>query len=202
MTPELYTEEFRNFKFLKSSQKFVEHSKMVRSKINQVRPVDQVDNNEFTWSSRIEFIEQLLDLRDEMIYIVEAGELVDRRSRNNRADYSYEAGRVHQMFKPRLVMGHPMTTPTRYLELEDIPKVEYSDPRTHAFLCSEQGLDLGPTHINFRSFGVAGLSLIPQTFFNYTAIFYNELEAAEYCAAITAFLRKNAAAISAISNLL
>lgn len=202
MTPELYTDEFRNFKYLKSSQLVVEYSKNARSKFNQVRPADQVDNDEFAWSSRIEFIEQLLDLRHEMIYIVEAGELVDRRSRNNRADYSYEAARLHEVFKPRLVMGHPMTTPTKFLELEDIPKVENNDPRVHAFLCSEQGLDLGPTHINFRSFGLAGLSLIPQTFFNYTAIFYNELEAREYCTAITAFLRKNVAAISAISNLL
>lgn len=205
MTPELFLDEYRNFKFLKSSCEFVDHTKDCRIKFNQVRPLDQVDNNSFTWSSRIEFFEQLLDMRDGEIYIVEPGELIRTAGpdKNTNVSFSYEPARLHQIVKPRLIYGHPITGTTVEVTLDDIPALEDSPGiESQYFICSEQGLEFGPTHINFRIFGLRGIPLIPGSYFSYTAIFYTLYEAEAYKQAITSFLRKNAGAISAISNLI
>lgn len=211
MNPELYQEEFRDFKFLKCSPHSIECFKSTKFQLDRIRPPGQEENENFSWSSRIEFIEQIIDLRLDHIYIVEPGELVRTADAtvNTKVHYTYEDGRINRIKYPMIYMGHPVyPADGREINLDDIKIIE-EDPTadTDYFLCS--GLHLGgrslepnTTETSIRIFNLRGISLIPSRIFSYTAIFYSLAEAESYKNALTKFLRNNCGAISAISNLI
>lgn len=63
MNPNLFTDEFRNFKYLKSSPEHVASYKDVQEHLQRVP-----DHN---WECQIQFVEQLLGLSNETVYLIE-----------------------------------------------------------------------------------------------------------------------------------
>lgn len=198
MVNDYFSEEFRNFKFLQSSPKFVDHKKLTRLKFNQVRPKDQVDNEEFAWSSRIEFIEQILDLKDSEIYVVEPGEAY-RTGQGSVVDYSLS--NLHVIRSPRIIRNHLITPDYREVTFDDIPLIEDDNqPTGPYFLTTKQSVEIGP-HSNVIIISLSHLCLLPQPTFSYAALFHDQAEAEKYRDALTIFTRKYSNAVSAISNL-
>lgn len=199
MVNDYFSEEFRNFKFLQSSPKFVDHKKLTRLKFNQVRPKDQVDNEEFAWSSRIEFIEQILDLKDSEIYVVEPGEAY-RTGQGSSIDYNLS--KLHVIRSPRIIRNHLITPDYKEVTFDDIPVIE-DDTDNFAgpyFLTTKQSVEMGP-HSNVIIISLSHLCLLPHPVFSYAALFYDQEEAEKYRDALTSFMRKYSNAVSAISNL-
>src|SRR6185436_12169263 len=100
MNPELYTDEFRNFKFLKSSPEEVAYFKLARTAANSIQPWDNLYDPNFSWKTRLEFIEQLLDLRNDTVYVVFAG-LINIRD-------GYEDPDIITIEKPVVLGSNPI----------------------------------------------------------------------------------------------
>jgi len=206
MTPELYLPEFRDFKYLQGSHTFIEWIKRNKSQIDKVRPPGQEDNTMFSWRSRIEFIEQIMDHRDSEIFIVEPGDIVkDFDIIRETTHYRYEDGRVSCLQNPVIYEGHPVNPFTgREITRDDIRIIE-DDPKVEArfFLCSAAWFeeDRDVTAQGTRIFNLNRISLIPTVFYRYTAIFFNRAEAELYCDAIMDYMRKNHDTISAMLNM-
>jgi hypothetical protein len=208
MNPELYTEEFRNFKYLKSTPAAVEYFRKTQIAVNRIRPEDQEENNDFSWSSRIEFVEQIMDLRNEDLYIVIPGEPVKVADPtvNTKVQFGYDVSRLIHIKNPVIFEGHPMKIiEGREITIDDVNILD-SNPTAdfRYYLCADMYMDVQRTSDKFGStiYTITGLGLVPVDYISYTAMFYDSEEARKYRDATTKYLRKNAGAISAISRLI
>ena len=191
MNPELYTEEFRNFKYLKCSNDQVAYYKKVQRDINKIQPWAPQNDPNFVWPHQVEFVEQLLDLSNDIVYLVTPGALAKNGSAHG---YDYEQAKILEIKNPKIYTTFPFENlPVSEMNLDDIPKLE-SDPRNF-YLASftpdwdDRIIRMDETH------------LIPSIFTSYSMMFYNKETAEKYANAITYFLRRNIDAISAISQL-
>jgi hypothetical protein len=197
MNPNLYTEEFRDFKYLKSSPEEIAYYKNNAKLLNSVQPWADVNDPNFIWPCRLEFIEQLLDLKDGTIYIIEPGSLRPIQYRKN--SYDYEEARLHIIKKPIMTMTGPRVSPIEpedILTEDDIQTITNSHQTRRVFICSSE------QHNASSIFSIRATGLIPLTKdFDYVAVFYDHEYAKKYYVALTKFLRKENDAISTISKM-
>jgi hypothetical protein len=203
MNLDLYTEEFRNFKFLKSGPYAVNYYKKTAEQLNKVQPWAQVNDPTFTWPCRLEFVEQLLDLTYDTVYLVEPGVLYNIN--RDKFSYDYEQARLNEIVHPIVYNGHILNpSEGKIAQLSDIPEIEDSYNNNDWYMCSEEYFMADPENIdhpgNIYTFNEH--LLVPSDYITYSAMFYDKEWAMKYQDAITYFLRKNNDAISAISKLI
>lgn len=195
MNLELYTDEFRDFKYLKSSHEAVQFYKKAAETINNIQPWTATNDPSFRWQSRIEFFEQILDLHNDTIYLVDPGALVQ-----GSKGYLYETARIMEIEHPLLYQGTMLSpdigTP---LGIEDIPAVEAHTTSEEYYICS------GGFIYNRTDGHIIPTGLLPIVYKNpitLSAMFYDEEWAERYQNSLTTFLRNNLGAISTISKFL
>jgi hypothetical protein len=196
MNLDLYTEEFRNFKYLKCPSAYINYYKKVSHQINSVQSGTEANDPNFVWPCRLEFIEQLLDLQDSIVYLVEAGMLYNQK---DRQIYDYEAARLCEIINPIIYQGSMLSPETgRIATLEDIPIIEDKNRNKEYILCpGKYYTDMK----DFQAFSLDQNPLIPTNLITYNAMFYDKEVAEKYQLAVTIFLRKNIGALSAITTL-
>lgn len=197
MNPKLYTDEFRNFKFLKSSPEQVAYFKKTRAAANLIQSWQSTNDPNFNWSSRIEFIEQLLDLREDTLYIVFAGLLTN----NNE----YEDSRILIIEKPVVLNHNPIIhKDVREASTDDIFEIE-NNPKGGYCLVEGKSFRLGlDNEIIFdpysRIFNISSLPIIPQLDKSFTEMFYDEGESNKYKKYLTDMLRHQINTVSTFTN--
>lgn len=206
MSPELYTEEFRHFKYLKSQAFNVAYYKRIEEQLSKVQPWAEENDPNFKWECRIEFFEQLLDLRWDTVYLVEPGLLYSKEHDKNIFDW--EEARLYEIRYPIIYEGQPMAPDEgRLATVEDIPKLEDYYEAIHYHLCTHEFMDgfADREVVQYDNpgqlFRLNENPLIPTDAVSYAAMFYDKAWAQRYQRAITDHLRKNNNAISAISRL-
>jgi hypothetical protein len=187
MNLDLYTEEFRNFKYLKSDARAVNYFRKNTETINKIQPWAQINDPNFVWETRLEFLEQLFDLRQETVYFVIPAELY-----NSNREYNYEDSRIYEIKKPFIYRGKAIQMDQK-CTTEDIPQMEENP--AGFYLTSEEGSLLDRIFLTMET-----CPLIPGDFPSYAAMFYSKDVALSYKDAITFFLRKNIDAITTISR--
>lgn len=198
MDPKLYTEEFRTMKILRSSPEMVVLYKKHAAKINAVQPFADVNDPNFSWPNRIEFMEQLIDCAEDTVYLVEPGTLKFQSAHA----YDYEEARLLTIQQPRIYRydptQHPLGTGTTGPEITDADMADLEDPHSRNFCVSSA---------RWTSHNVVYiLSNLPVVYHpvntSYASFFYDAGTAKRYKVEVTAFLRKNNDSISAISRLI
>lgn len=198
MNPDLYTDEFRNFKYLKSHPTTVKYYKARSRQINSVQTGTGPNDPNFVWDYRVEFLEQLIDLHYDIIYIVYPGPL--SRSGVFMAGPSHESTALQEVISPTVYEGNVLQPGLGDLITDkDISRVEDTSGDGWC-LCSLEyyhnptaAIEVGPVFKLDRSFLFTAI--------DYSAIFYNKETAEKYRDCLTEFLRKNSDAVSAISRL-
>jgi hypothetical protein len=196
MNPDLYKSEFRDFKYLKSSATDIAYYKKSALELNGIQPWAQTNDPTFVWPCRLEFIEQLFDLKNDTVYIVEPGNLYPVEHRKN--SYDYEDARLYTIEKPVIVHGNPFLHPEKLRNIlaeEDIPRILNPEENYHFFVCSNNENDPG------QVVRINDIGLLPSPLGNLTAVFYDKGWAEKYQKAVTDYLRKSNDAVSAISRL-
>jgi hypothetical protein len=194
MNPELYTEEFRNFKYLKSPLTAVNYFKSAFEKIERVAPwANDLSNRR--WPCRLEFLEQLLDLRNDTVYLVEPATIGNA--------YEVSDGRIYVFEKPFVYKGI-VTQPLDSMEatIEDIPLMENPETNEYYYICSESYKNTvgteGPCEGVVLKIGM--IPLVPEKFCSYTAMFYDKEWAENYSRSINDLIRKKIGTISAFAQ--
>lgn len=193
MNLDLYTDEYRNFKFLKSSPDHVEYFKTARQAINHIQSWGTVYDPAFDWPNRVEFCEQLLDLRHDSAYIVVAGDITTR----------YEGPSILEILHPVILTENPIIYETsREATFEDIPIMEdYLIP--HFCLCEEHSFDDIKNISTFNGHGriirLETLPVVPHSKSDFTEIFFDKGTAEKYSKCLYDFLRHKMGAMSAIT---
>lgn len=191
MNPKLYTDEFRTFKFLKSSPEEVEYFHTARGAADLIQPWHLPNDSNFHWKTRLEFIEQLLDLREDTLYIVFAGLL---SSRNEYETYSLMA-----IEKPIVLTGNPIIFEDyREVTIEDIPDITFLKPK-YCIVESKYIKDEEFDH-NGRVFSLNSLPIIPFSKSIFTEMFYDRTEAEQYSKNLENMLRHKINAVSSFMN--
>lgn len=185
MNHELYTDEFRSLKYLKSDPIIVEHFRATRRKFNEILPIHLDRDASFTWTCRIEFLEQVFDLKNEALFIVDP----------SKRYLTAEGAMVYQITKPVIFGGDPFVTHTIYSVPEtDIPVIEALGNTADYYLTSRD--EIAETPPIFQDFGKTGkivsLKDTPLTLgeSGHLALFYNKNEAEEYWLAVSEYLKK------------
>jgi hypothetical protein len=195
MNRDLYTDEFRNFKYLKCPSAYIAYYKKSAQQINSVQIGTEASDPNFVWPCRLEFLEQLMDLRYDTAYFVEAGMIYNQR--NNQA-YDYEAARLYTLVNPLLFHGSVFESInesiTKVATLEDIPIIEDRVTNKDWRIRSSSIEHLSILALNQNP-------LIPTNYVTYNAIFYDGEWAEKYRNALTHYLRKNIDAVSAITRM-
>jgi len=196
MNLDLYSDEFRNFKYLKSNPDLVAYFKIARAAANQIQPWANDFNPEFNWPCRLEFVEQLIDLRNDTAFIVFAGML----STNSN---EYESANLIELNNPIILTSNPLVfASAREVTLEDIPHIE-SVANKHYCLCSGNSL-IDSENLRFditgRILKLNTLPIVPHSKTDFTEIFYDKTAAEGYRKALTDFLRNKLNAISALAS--
>ena len=192
MNLDLYTEEYKNFRFLKSPP---EHVKFFRENIalgNKIRPLADLNNENFVWKHKLTFMEQLLDLRNDAVYVVFPGIL------NAKNDYEFAS--VVEIDQPVILS----TNPTIYgnpkeFTIEDLTELESNKRGSIAYICTGNYANA----LDTRIFSVKSLPLVPLTVGNsFTALFYNKKTAESYGKAVTHYLRYMNDAVSSFTGMI
>jgi len=195
MNSDLYTEEFRDFKYLKCQPIYLQFYKKAARDINAVQLSVSKNNPDFVWQTRLEFIEQLLDLRNDIVYWVEPGMLYNQK---HRQTYDYEDARLHEIVNPVIYHGHPLMPEAGIIaQLDDVSKIEDKKQNADYCLCPDQVYK----GCSGQVFKFDQNPLVPSNYVTYNAMFYNKEWAEKYRVAITQFLRKNNDAVSTITSL-
>jgi hypothetical protein len=166
MNPDLYNDEFRHFKYLKNSLKFIEYWNKRREQSRSILNDCQ---------SRVEFLEQILDLENDTLYYVMVGVSVwDYLNRN--------LPRLYEIKKPLLYQGVPFPIPDgRKVGDEDIWNIENRvDLSEEYYLISKKHFrkPFEDIHCIFRA---TFLPVIPdENDTEYSSFFYNEDDAKRY----------------------
>lgn len=199
MNLDLYTEEFRTFKQLKLSPEHNAYYKMVGNMINGIRPKGQENNKSFFWPFRIEYVDQLLDLAGENVYIVNTDLLSNSVHFYEPAelriveDVNFSEG---QVLTPDL--GKPLTN-------DDIIRIEnqWTD-YTFIMYTKKAGLQSieGSPFSDFENgvFNISTFPVVPKRGIGYNALFSRQDIAEEYKEEVTKQLRNQRATLSAISR--
>ena len=205
MNSELYTKEFRNFKYLKSSPFAVSYFKRSYENLNKIQPWSQELDPKFYWPNRVEFLEQLFDLQKENIYIVDPSSFFTSNSRYK------ETAILTTIEKPVIYQGNLLRPEEgKRLTVDDIPLLEsledfsgnMQDLQKDYFVCSDSYFKIKDTVSAGHPGAVVGLRylpVIPSSRISYTAIFHNREWAEKYNADVLEYLRKYYGAISAIA---
>lgn len=205
MNPELFTDEFRSFKYLKSSEADVKYYRNQETLINTIPPADNPDHTPFVWQKRIEFLEQLIDLVGKDIWFVDMNGTLRKTGMH---EYDYDMAKLIEIKECVLYTGFPRG-PGRYITPDDINDISSYKGNHTAFISSKTYyLNVG-IEKELRSdpfdpmvcLGLCGLPIFPGTFSTYNALFYDKAWAELYQKSVTQFHRKNNDAISAISRL-
>lgn len=202
MDKSLYTDEFRTFKFLQFSPSAVDYYKKTTKILNGIRPEDQVDNPDFVWKCRVEFVEQLMDFRDSSLHIVEQPSPSSSQvTFKNELILQYEDARIYTLDNPVIFYGHPLMPATRRLaEGSDIPEIEDEDRIPKYYLCSEEYM-ISVNLLDSRIFPIYHPGLIRSATIEnslFTAIFYDKEWAEKFQKALTKYFRKNSSTSSAL----
>lgn len=198
MNEDLYSEEFRNFKYLSSSPKTVRYYKAVAQQINSIQSWDQTNDPSFVWPYRLEFIDQLLDLRERSVFIVTPGNLygVDASMKY----YDYEESKCIEFVKPIVYRGRLLVPELGEIATtEDIPAIE-KDMDGYC-LCSGSYFYKLPTDPHLMCLLASTPLNTDIDMINYKAMFHDGDTARAYAKALTDCLRKNHATISAIGKM-
>lgn len=180
MNPDLYTEEFRNFKYLKSSPPHLEYFRRAFVEVNKIQNWATTNDPLFVWPNRIEFLEQLIDLNGEPLYIVYPG---FQSSTND-----YEQASLYKIQNSSIYQG-PRINPWsgKRITMNDVLDVERLEGEG-CYLCSglqhESCINLG----NLPVIPTDTTHLVGNTTL-YTALFHNADTAERYCSAITEHIR-------------
>ena len=180
MNPDLYTEEFRNYKYLKSPPAHVEYYRQAFNEVNKIQNWATTNDPLFVWPDRIEFLEQLIDLDGKPLHIVYPG----FQSPTNE----YEQAPIYTIQNPIIYKG-PVTNPWsgKKITMDDVTEVE-KDSGTNCYLCS--GLQSNSC-INLYNLPVIATDSngVTGNISIYTALFHNRNTAEMYCSAITEYIR-------------
>lgn len=194
MSPDFFTDEFRNFKYLKSSSFFLRQYRGKAAQINKVQPFSTPNDPNFVWPHRVEFLEQLVDLHDDTVYLVYPDPM------RNNSSLGKNDITLYEIVKPVIYEGNVLQPGLgERLKQEDIPRIEditgdgYCLCSLEYFNCPASELARGPVFILGRTFLFTAV--------DYSAIFYNKETAVKYKDCLVEFLNKTAGAVSALSRL-
>lgn len=81
MNEQLYTDEFRAFKMLQLNPALSNLYHTSKKHLNRIRPPESANDQNFQWPCLVEFVDQLLDLKDDTIYIVDVRASFDSKHR-------------------------------------------------------------------------------------------------------------------------
>ena len=199
MNLDLFTDEFRNFKFLKSDPLLVSYYKQRAAQINSIQPWSKPNNPNFSWPHRVEFLEQLVDLQNGIVYLVYPGPL--DKVGTFVAHPGHESSAFYKIVNPTIYEGNVLQPGLGTLITnEDISEVENVSGAGWC-LCSREyfnnpstELAKGPIFKLDRAFLFVAL--------NYSAIFYDKETAEKYRDCLTEYLHKTGDAVSTLSRLL
>lgn len=197
MNLELYSEEFKSFKLLKLSPEFAAYFRMVGNMVDSIQPGPGANDPSFSWPFRVEFVEQLLDLSEDSVYIVDTTSL--EQSRN-----FYEDAILYEVKNPVIYLGNMfMPDLGKVATLEDIHLIEnnWVDEETY-LLCPKEYRDTfhDQEEALKNIISVKDLPIVPKRNIGYLAMFAKEEVAKFYRDAVTTALRNKKAAVSAISR--
>jgi hypothetical protein len=181
MNPDLYTEEFRNFKYLKSPPWHVEYYRHAFNEVNKIQNWATTNDPLFVWPNRIEFLEQIIDL-GQPLYIVYPGMRLSSRE--------YEAATIYTVNDPVIFYGSAVNPQSgKRITLNDIKDIERLSG-AYCYLCS--GAADGPC-INLYNLPVIPTqsSQVDGNISIYTALFYDRATAEMYSSAVTEHIRNN-----------
>jgi hypothetical protein len=217
MNPELFSDEYKSFKFLKCSASEVKYYKDAELLLGNIRPIDKIDAGPFIWQKRIEFFEQLVDLAGTDVWYVDINGTLKKTGMH---EYDYDPAKLIEIKECVLYTGFPQK-PGRYITSNDIDSVVeghryilknvlYTSNKLHLYVSSKayyMNVGIEPELRDTNPFdpmiclGLFGLPIFPGNFPTYNAMFYDKEWAKLYQKSVTQFLRKNNDAISAISRL-
>lgn len=198
MNPDLYTEEYRNFKFLKSDPDKVRYFKKSKAGVDKIQAWDNDLDPNFSWKHRIEFVEQVFDLRHDSVYIVSA-------SSNPRTNL-WESAKITEIKKPIILSANPIIfSKAREATLDDVTAIENTE--NHWFcMCEEESFkkNLENDTTIFQGEGIvvrmSSLPVVPSwTRFDFIEMFYNRETAEQFRIVLTDMLRHKIDAMSAFS---
>jgi len=194
MNLDLYNSEFRDFKYLKSSPEDVAYYKRRASEVNRIQLGPEANDPTFVWPCRLEFIEQLLDLRDDVVYIVQPTAV---KGESTRFSDCYMEARLYVIEKPIIVYGPLIDTNNPEDILTEDGDLRLSSmSRDNLCVCSSiKGTPYENIVIKIVDTGL--LPSLP----SYVEVFYDKEVAEKYQRAITDYLRKSHDAVSAITSL-
>jgi len=193
MRRELYTDEFRTFKYLKLSPEFRAYYEMVGNMVNALGEGGK------PWPFRVEFVDQLIDLRGETIYIVNGDRLYFSK------DF-YEEATLSTIENMHMTEGY-ILTPDLGVPLDEsrISDIENNRTDDQFLLFSERAKKEAVAGASFDAFSdqvfkVEHLPVVPKKNIGYNAIFADKSIAEEYRFVLTHTLRNKKAALSTISR--
>jgi hypothetical protein len=204
MNRDLYTEEFRSYKYLKSSPEAVAFFKKQYNVVNLVQPWAEKPDPNFIWPHRVEFLEQIVDLENEQIYVVNIDSIFSSSSR-------YSEAKITEIEHPILYYGHMLKpslgiklSPFNLQKLEDMRNIPGIALENNYYLCSDDyfaikdtvclGKIPGHTGVIFK---VLDLPIMPPEV-TPSAIFYNEETAKRYAVNVRLHMQNFIDALSAI----
>jgi len=192
MNPDLYNSEFRDFKYLKSSPEDVAYYKRRASEVNKIQFGPEVNDPTFVWPCRLEFIEQLLDLRNDVVYIVQPTAVTGESTRFSDC---YMEARLYVIEKPIIVYG-PL------IDSNKLKDILTEDGDLQVSLMSRDNLCICSSADNTEQIviRIQDIGLLPGPL-SHVAVFYDKEWAEKYRRALTDYLRKSNDAVSAITRL-
>ncbi len=160
MNEELYSDQFRSFKYLQASPMMLQFWKKSKEVIDHVIPNWMLHvPTSFEWPSRIEFLEQLFDAADTTIYIVKTGPLI--------SGIGYEPSLVYTIKNPTIYTGpFPIPDFASPVTIEDFANVNLmGDDLDHCHLSPKSYVELKKNApIQDRiTFQLENIPIIPQS---------------------------------------
>lgn len=181
MNPEYYTEEFRNFKYLKTDPRIVERFKTSRIALDRIRTWQGTYSTDFSWPHVVEFVEQVFDLDEDNLYIVFVGSL-SSKNQHEEANLIVVEKPIILDSNPILYEGYRRTESVDIRYIEDYLNAHYCLVGGKAF--DEDGVFLADSGI----FRVNSLPIAPKDPPKFTAMFYNKDTAELYRKTLTEML--------------
>jgi len=192
MNSEFYTDEFRNFKYLKSSSELVKRFKTTRAIRNRVQGWSDLPDPTYEWPHAVEFAEQVLDLKDDNLYIVSAGAL----SRKNE----YEDANLLIVENPVILDSNPILYDNWHeATIEDVHWIE-DDINAHPCMVERRAFEDGEFIADSRIIRLNSLPIVPKESPDFTAMFYDKDTAEKYRKTLTEMLRHQINAVSSFTS--
>jgi hypothetical protein len=187
----LYTEEFRDFKYLKSSHELVKRFKAARINRNRVQGWHDTPNPTHEWPHAVEFAEQVLDLKDDNLYIVFAGALSSKNE--------YEEANLITVENPVIIDSNPIIYDQwKEATIDDVYWIQ-DDINAHPCMVERKSIADGIFIADSRIIRLNSLPLAPKEMADFTAMFYDKDTAEKYRKTLTEMLRYKINAISSFT---